>query len=101
MKFRTQYEKSDRYISNAGDPDHILYTSRYNEDGIIELVEIGKEFIPDMIQSHAESVDLNVIMAKFASGDTSVLQRRQAFYGDFTQLPKTLAEEQKYHQKQT
>lgn len=92
MKFKTQYEKNNRYLSNSGDPDHILYTSRYNEDGIVELVEIGKENIPQMINSHAESVDINVIMERFAQGDREALNRRQLMFGDFTALPKTLAE---------
>lgn len=79
-------------FTNPGSPIHILYGPKVQKDGSIELVEIGKENTDEYIQSFAESTDMSFILAKLAVGDTSVLQRRQAFYGDFTSAPSTFAE---------
>lgn len=92
MKVKTQYDKNKRFISNAGCKEHILYSSRFNEDGQLELFEVGKQNIPEMINSHAESVDINKIIERFHEGDVSVLNRRPMMFGDFTELPKTYAD---------
>lgn len=92
MKLKTQYDIHDRIYCRSGDKEHVIYSSKYNDDGIIELYEIGRQDIPAYINSHAESVDINVLMERYAEGDTEVLNRRQTLFGDFTQLPKTLAD---------
>lgn len=91
MKFRTQYDQRERVPANAGTREHILYTTQFDEQGNHTLVESGKENLYDYIQSHKESVDIHVIMERFARGDVQALQRRQAMFGDFTELPTTYA----------
>lgn len=92
MKFRTQYDEHERIFINIGDKVHILYSSKYDDDGNLVLYEVGRENIPEFINSHAESCDINVIVERFREGDTSALSRRQLMFGDFTQSPKTLAD---------
>lgn len=92
MKIRNQYMKPKRYYTNTGEKVHVIYQGKYNDDGVLELVEVGKESIVDMIQSHAESVDINVILERYREGDMQALQRRQAMFGDFTMVPKTYAD---------
>lgn len=81
-----------KQFSNPGDPIHIIYGPKVNDDGTIDLVEIGKENTDDIIESHRESTDMNVILDKIAAGDVSVLEQRKGMYGDFTEMPKTYAE---------
>lgn len=90
--FRTQFDAHDRVHSGHGDPVKILYTPEFDKHGVMNLVESGRENLYDFIQSHADSVDIHVILKRFQDGDASVLSRVQGVYGDFTQMPKTYAE---------
>lgn len=90
-RFRTQYDR-ERIRSVPGSRERILYEAQFDDKGNYDLVESGKENLYDYIQSFAASVDINVIMKKFANGDTSALARRQGTYGDFTDMPKNYAE---------
>lgn len=90
-KFRTQYS-SVRCISNPGSPIHILYGPRYDENGVLELVEKGRENIYDLIQSHKDSVDIHILLKRFEAGDVDVLSKVQGVYADVTDLPKNYAD---------
>lgn len=92
MVFPTQFDARDRTISNVGDRIKQLYEARVDNNGTVDLVEAGRENLYDYIQSFKDSCDINTIVKRFAAGDTDVLARRQATYGDFTQLPGTYAE---------
>lgn len=91
LSFRTQYDRV-RTVTESGDPVHILYSPEYDKEGHMELVETGRENIYDYIQSHKDSTDINLILQRFAKGDSSALSRRQGMFGDFTQLPKNYAD---------
>ncbi|UPW41097.1 internal scaffolding protein [Sigmofec virus UA08Rod_5539] len=91
-KFATQYDAHQRVHQPAGDPIKTLYAPVFDKQGHMSLEVSGKESLYDYIQSHAESVDIHVILKQFAQGDVSVLARVQGTYGDFTQMPKTFAE---------
>lgn len=94
-KYRTVAEAVDshpRVFSRPGDRDKVLYSPVFDERGHMELKEVGRENLYDFIQSHKESCDINVILARFAAGDTSVLAKRQAFYADITEFPTTYSE---------
>lgn len=92
MKFCTQYDPLERVYQPAGSPEKILYSPVFDKSGVWHLEETGKENLYDYIQSHADSVDIHVILKQFEQGDVSVLSRVQGAYGDFTQMPKTFAE---------
>ena len=79
-------------VSNPGDPIHVLYTPKVNDDGSIELIENGKENKDDKIQSEAASCDLRLIVQKYIDGDISVLNQRTLSFGDTTEYPKTYAD---------
>lgn len=86
-----------RYFDNniyscAGSPVRTVYEPVLNDDGSIDLVAAGVENTDEEIQSYAESCDLNIILAKYLNGDTSVLNRYSPMFGDFTNMPKTYAE---------
>ena len=92
LGFSTQYRPRTRFISNGGQRERILYQAKFDENGVMDLVESGKEDLYDFIQSHAESVDIHVILARFQNGDIDALSRVQGAYGDFTNMPTSYAE---------
>lgn len=92
MKTSTQYDAHARVYSNPGIREKILYGPKFDDHGHMELVETGRENLYDYIQSHKDSVDIKLILDRFARGDTAALSQRQGFYGDFTQMPTTYAE---------
>lgn len=94
-KFRTvavAIEDHPRVYTTPGDRVKTLYSPHFDEFGHMELVESGKENLYDFIQSHKESCDIHVILARFAAGDESALARRQMFYADLTDFPTTYAD---------
>lgn len=82
----------DRYFSCSGNPIKIKYGLSYGKKGEIDLVEKGKINLYEEIQSHADSVDLHVVLKRFANGETDVLNQRAAAYGDFSNMPRSFAE---------
>lgn len=92
LGFATQYRPRTRFISNGGQRERILYQPKFDENGVMDLVESGRENLYDFIQSHAESVDVHVILARYQNGDVDALSRVQGAYGDFTNMPTTYAD---------
>lgn len=91
MQFRTQYDSHERVISHPGDPIHVIRKPQFDKDGNYDLVEAGVENTYDIIQSHAESVDIHVLMERYARGDVSALSATQGVYADVTGMPNTYA----------
>lgn len=86
--------KRGRFISDPGDPIHVVLSPELQKDGTLKLVKIGTENTDEIIASYYESTTLECILSKFANGDMSALNRYQPLYMDVTQMPKTLAEAQ-------
>lgn len=68
------------------------YAAHYDEAGRLLVESDGTHDLYADIQSHAESVDINVILARYAAGDSSALEKVQTQYMDVTEMPKTYAE---------
>lgn len=92
MKFRTQYSDRTPVYQEPGNPVKLIYSPRYTDDGVLDLVVTGQENLYDYIQSHKESTDIHVLLTRFANGEEDVLSRMQGFYADVTSMPKTYAE---------
>lgn len=91
--FKTQYSVDrPRPKAGAGRRDKILYAPEFDDDGRMHLVESGKEDLYGYIQSHKDSVDINVLLKRYQNGDATALNRAQAFFMDTTDLPSTHAE---------
>lgn len=91
-RWRSQYDPHDRVIQNPGSGTKILYAPKLQEDGTLKLVEAGKDDLYAEIQSHRDSCDIHVLLARYNNGDVSALSRIQGVYGDFTEMPKTYAD---------
>lgn len=87
MQFQTK-----RFFSNSGDRYQIEYFKQVDEDGHEFLKECGKNDLYDEIQSHAASVDIHNILARYAAGDVGALSKYQGMYGDFSKAPTSLVE---------
>lgn len=81
------YPKSDKIIPT--------YSLQINlETGKKELKETGKTNIYEMIQASKEETLIYNILKRFQEGDIEALNKTQGIYGDFTNMPRTLAEAQ-------
>lgn len=89
--FRTQYQRQ-RVFCDSGNAVVKMHELRYDEDGNEYFEVIGEKDLYDEIQSHKLSVDINYILARFASGDKDVLSKKQGIYGDFSSFPRSYAE---------
>lgn len=93
MAFKTQFDPHDRVSQEPGSRVKKLYSPVFDKQGHMSLEESGQENLYDYIQSHADSVDIHVLLKQYElGGDPSVFARVQGAYGDFTQMPKTFAE---------
>lgn len=90
--FDTQFSPRERIHPCSGSRVKILYSGRYDANGRVVLEEKGTEDLYAYIQSFADSVDINVILARFANGDTDALSRAQGFYADVTDFPANMAD---------
>lgn len=86
-KFPTQFDKHVRHHAQVGSRKKTMFEPSFDDDGNFGLVATGEADIYEEIQSHKDSVDINVLLKKFKEGDTSVLERAQSFYGDVTGVP--------------
>lgn len=92
LHFPTQYHRLGRFYTEPGTQIHTLYSPRFDDTGHYDLVESGTINIYDEIQSHADSVDINILLKRYAEGDVEALSRRQAAFMDVTDMPSTYAE---------
>lgn len=90
--FRTQYDDHPRLYHEPGSRTKTLYGPSYDENGVLSLKVTGKHDLYSEIQSHADSVDIHVLLQRYQNGDPGALARIQGAYGDFTQMPSTFAE---------
>lgn len=91
LSFKTPFDfgNSDEFISPSGEKTRQLYKAVLGKDGSIELVEDGIELTYEKIQSFKDSVDVNVIVARYAAGDAAVLEQSHGVYGDFVSVPSS------------
>ena len=90
----TRYNARERDLpfANPGERFVKTYQPNIGGDGVLDLIEAEPFDLYESIQSHADSVDINLIISRFVNGDVSVLNRREPMYFDATEMPKTYAE---------
>lgn len=93
MKFFTKYSmKRDRKHCATGDGTEKQYKLYVDENGVRDLKVSGTIDSYGVIQSFKDSTDIHVLLSRYANGDESALNARQALYGDFTNMPQTMHE---------
>lgn len=88
----TQFRPRTRFLTNVGSREKVLYAPQIAKDGTYELIESGRDDLYASIQSHAESVDIHVILDRYVRGDLGALSRVQGVYADVTGVPGSYAE---------
>lgn len=81
-----------RFYCSSGSRKRKIYEPYFTESGSRQLRCIGEDDIDDYIQSFRDSCDIKTILKRFELGDSSALMARSGFYGNFTNVPTTLAE---------
>lgn len=90
--FRTAYDRI-RVYTNPGSPMKDEYEIRKDSKGDSVLKKVGQSDLYEYIQSFKDSTDINVLLERFKlTGDPSVFEKKQTFYADVTEFPKTPAE---------
>lgn len=93
MQFKTPYDFSTGEFKTAtGEFTRPTYKAELGKNGEIELIQDGIEMTYEKIQSYKDSVDINVIVKRFAAGDTSALEQLSGVYGDFVSVPSSYME---------
>lgn len=94
MAFNTQYDRlgvrGTPSVPGSGMKD--TFKMHVDKDGKRELRKSGEYNLYAEIQSYKDSVSIDYILARFMNGDETALSRAQGIYGDFTEMPRTLAE---------
>lgn len=95
VKFKTFMDTdSSKYISPSGTKLLAKYALKIDEKtGYEELVKTGEYTnVYDRIQADYPSTDINILMERFALGDTEAINIKNGFYADVTSMPKNYAE---------
>ena len=94
MDFPTQYTKETKeFISEAGLPYLQDYEYTLDKEGHKLLTK--KDSVTDiysMIQAEKDSCDINVLMQRFALGDTEALNIRTGYFLDTRNMPTNIHE---------
>lgn len=82
----------NEFVTEPGDPIRTVYEAKVLPDGQLDIVAAGKEDMQTKIESFRSSTDMSYILKQIALGNNDVLVQSVGQYGDFTQMPKTMAE---------
>ena len=92
--FDTQFDRlgvsGAKTVPGSGMKD--TYKMHVDADGKRELKKSCEYNLYADIQSYKDSVSIDYILSRFVNGDETALSRVQGIYGDFTQMPRTMAE---------
>lgn len=81
-----------RFCCDPGNPIKDVFDPVFNKDGTITLVKTGEINSDDEINSYAESCSIENILARYANGDASALNRYEPLYLDLTEFPTNYIE---------
>lgn len=95
MKFFTRSCAPERIPSPRGTLTVPEYQLR-NVAGKEQLVQIGEKPLAEVIKAAGDGISIADKLARWRHGDESALGVPGGSYGDFTKLPKTLAEAQQF-----
>lgn len=82
----------ERKYMPAGEAVEADYKEHFDENGVRSLVVDGQRNTYDEIQSHRDSVDINLIIKRYMNGDFTALDRANPVFMDISSMPSTFAE---------
>lgn len=93
VKILNRFDEPIIEPTKAGSKFEPVFELKHDDKGEIELVKRGETNIYEKIQQYADECDVSQILAK-AVIDPTILNQREGFYADMTEMPKTLGEAQ-------
>lgn len=91
----------DRFFSNPGSRLADVHAIRIDDKGHKTLVKTGeKKDVYAIIASHADEVDIKLLLERADAEGYQILDQRQAMSGDVTIVPKSFMEAQQLLQEQ-
>ena len=91
MEFRTKYKRVENF-SKPGTPIRYLYGTKLDKEKNLIIEKKGQENFYSYINSFADSVDINVLLARFSNGDKEALLQRAGHFLDVSQVPTNINE---------
>lgn len=85
--FKTQYDKHDHVYCESGDRYRMIKAGVLDSKKNIVVKEKGKEDFYAYINSFADSVNIHVLLARFANGDKDALLQRAGAFIDLSAMP--------------
>lgn len=82
----------ERHYMPSGEAVEDDYKEHFDADGVRSLVIDGQRNTFDEIQSHRDSVDINLLIKRYMNGDFTALDRANPMFIDISDMPKTFAE---------
>lgn len=94
MMFRTAYDgDSEVFFSDPGSKFLDEYEYQVDKAGVKKLVKTDRQTdVFARIQADYPSTDINLLMKKFALGDTNAINIKEGMYFDATQMPTNYAD---------
>lgn len=92
-KIYSYWERPQKEASPEGNELEPTFEMIPNDKGVKELVKTGETNIREKIQQFKDDCDIKQLLAR-ATVDPTVLNQREGFYADVTEMPKTLGEAQ-------
>lgn len=94
MRWKNQYNvKSIPCPSTEpGSPYEWTWKEHYDEKGVLSIVHDKQKNVQEEIQSHAESVDLHVLIARYENGDLGALNQKEPTFADIIEVPNSYAD---------
>lgn len=95
-KFKTWLDRltntsREHYFMPAGEKVENDYKEHFDENSVRALVVDGQRNTYDEIQSHRDSVDINLLVKRYMNGDFTALDRSKPVFMDLSLMPQTLA----------
>lgn len=93
--FRTQFNKGEKtYKAPTGEKFEMRHNPEFDKWGKRILTKTRRVEIYDIIQSHKDECDFELIIRRAREGDMNALNIMEGHYIDITDAPKTLMESQ-------
>lgn len=91
--WKTQYnQKGICPPTEPGSPFEWTWKEQYDKNGYCTVVHDRQFNMQEEIQSHAESVDLEILIARYESGDLDALNQKQPSFADIIDVPNSYAD---------
>lgn len=78
--------------SHKGSGEKPIYSTELDEHGILKVVRTGYQDMQQLINSHLGEVEIHSVLERFSMGLVSNVRDHGLQYGDFTQLPTSMAD---------